>query len=222
MKRLAVSVEGQTEESFVNTVLADHLRPLKVEPTPILVGLARGGRGGDISVGRLAADMARLYWNFDRVTSLVDFYGFRGKESRTVDDLEQLLCKEIQTRVSDSWDQRKVVPYVQKHEFEGLLFSDVSAFRAVTDASEADVVRLGRIRSNFPTPEDINDSPDTAPSKRIAKVIPRYGKVLHGPLVAEEIGLTTIREQCPRFGNWISRLESLDDPTATPSERAPP
>ena len=119
--------------------------------------------------------------------------------------------------VSHSWDQRKVVPYVQKHEFEGLLFSDVRAFRVVTNASEADVVRLGRIRSDFPTPEDINDSPDTAPSKCIGKVIPRYGKVLHGPLVAEEIGLETIREQCPRFGNWISCLESLDDPSPTQS-----
>ena len=59
MIRLAVSVEGRTEEEFVKGILADHLREAGVEPTPFLIGRARGkGRpgGGAVSVERLASE----------------------------------------------------------------------------------------------------------------------------------------------------------------------
>ena len=92
MIRLAVSVEGQTEEEFVNDVLAESLRP-RVEPRPVLLGRARSGGagGGDVHVERLVSDMVHLRRSFDAVTSLVDFYGFRDKEDRTVEALEEYL-----------------------------------------------------------------------------------------------------------------------------------
>ena len=204
MIRLAILVEGQTEEEFVKSVLADHLRPIGVEPIPILLG-------GDVNAARLTKHMADSYWSFDFVTSLVDFYGFNGKGNRTVEELEEHLNERIQTRVGDHWDQRRVVPYVQKYEFEGLLFSDVNAFRATTYASEGSITQLSKVRSRFPTPEDINDDPNTAPSKRIANAIPSYRKYLNGPLVARELGLDVIREECPRFREWVGRLESLGE-----------
>lgn len=103
---------------------------------------------------------------------------------------------------------RDVFPYVQAHEFEGLLFSDVTAFRAL-GASSRDIGTLAEFRQRFPTPEDINDSRHGAPSKRIARVLRGYRKPLHGPLIAKKIGLETIRQQCPRFDAWMSRLEAL-------------
>ena len=51
-------------------------------------------------------------------------------------------------------------PYVQVHEFEGLLFSHVDAFEAVFD--NAPMRDLRSIRFAFKTPEDINDGKDTA------------------------------------------------------------
>ena len=210
MIRLAISVEGQTEEEFVKSVLASHLRPLCVEPTAVLIGRARSGSGGgNVSIDSLASDMVNLYRNFDVVTSLVDFYGFRGKNDRTVDELEHHLKQEIQTRIGHGWDQRKVIPYVQMHEFEGLLFSEVRAFATAIDAPEASVGRLEQVRSRFRTPEEINDDPNTAPSKRIAAAIPGYQKRLHGPLVAMDTGLNAIRGECRRFDEWVTRLESL-------------
>ncbi len=205
MIRLAISVEGQTEEEFVNTVLVDHLRPKGVEPQPILLG----GSGGDVTVERLARDMARLYWDFDFVTSLVDFYGFRGKGSATVDELEKIIDEKVNDHVRRSWDQSRVFSYVQQHEFEGLLFSDASAFARLIDVPDGAVDALGEIRSQFPTPEDINDNSDTAPSKRIVRLIPRYQKIVDGSLLAEAIGLETIRAACPRFNAWVTRLEAL-------------
>lgn len=205
MIRLAVSVEGETEEDFVNGTLAHHLQRNGVYATPILLGRARYGvgGGGDVRLDRLAREMRYLQRSFDAVTSLVDFYGFRDKGSRTADEL----VLAIQERIGQS-DERFVFPYVQLHEFEGLLFSDVRAFGKALDG--VPLSELAAIRSEFPTPEDINDDPATAPSKRIGRLIPRYRKRLHGPSIADEIGLDTIRKECARFDVWLRRLESLD------------
>ena len=116
MIRLAISVEGPTEKEFVKSILADHLRTMEVEPTPIVIGSRV--KGGNVSVERLVSDMVHLHWSFDAVTSLVDFYRFRRKGERTVDELEEHLGQEIRRKVPD---QKTVIPYVQKHEFEGLL-----------------------------------------------------------------------------------------------------
>ena len=205
MIRLAISVEGQTEEEFVKRVLWDHLWPKGVDPQPVLLG----GRGGDVTVERLARDMAKLLPSFNCVTSLVDFYGFRDKGSATVDDLQKRIDAKVNDHVRRSWDQSRVFPYVQQHEFEGLLFSDVSAFASLISVPDDAVDALRGIRSQFPTPEDINDNSNTAPSKRIVKLIPRYQKVVDGSLLAEEIGLETIRAACPRFNAWVTRLEAL-------------
>ena len=129
MIRLAVSVEGRTEEEFVKTVLAGHLREYGVEPVPILLGRARGvSGGGNVSVERLAPEMRDLYRSFNAVTSLVDFYGFRGREDReTVDALENRLGEALRRAIRE-YDSRRVIPYIQQHEFESLLFSDVDSF----------------------------------------------------------------------------------------------
>lgn len=217
MIRLAISVEGRTEEEFVKGVLAGHLRTAEVEPTPILIGIARrAGRGGDVSVENLASDMARLYLDpgFHAVTSLVDLYGFRGPEdAKTVDESEERVCRAILEKLPDAPDPRRIIPYVQQYEFEGLLFSDVDAFRVI-GASAGSLQALRTIRGQFPTPEDINDHPDTAPSKRIAGVMQRYetrgyGKIRDGFLIAGETGLDAIRWECRRFDEWVSRLETL-------------
>lgn len=212
MTRLAVSVEGQTEEEFVKRVLAGHLRTRRVESTPILLGRARGrSGGGNVSSDRLVSEMAWLLHSFDAVTSLVDFYGFRGKGDGSADDLEAHLRREIAERIGADRDQRLVVPYLQRHEFEGLLFSNVEVFERQVGFPSGCGGELQAVRERFATPEDIDDHPRTAPSKRIAKVIPRYRKPLHGPLLAEEIGLDRIRAECPRFHAWVMRLESLEN-----------
>ena len=213
MIRLAISVEGRTEEEFVNKVLVPHLRGSGVEPIPILLGRARGrSGGGNVSVERLVPEMALLFSSFDAVTSLVDFYGFHRKGDKTVDELKEDLTRQIRQALGHRWDPEKVIPYLQQHEFEGLLFSDVDVFAKAINVTEKSVEELRKVRAAFTTPEDINDNSDTAPSKRIVKVIPQYQKVVDGPLLAMETGLVTIRDECPRFNCWVASLESLGNP----------
>jgi hypothetical protein len=94
------------------------------------------------------------------------------------------------------------------HEFEALLFSDPQRFAQGIERRDLAAEFLA-IREEFESPEDINDSADTAPSKRIMKLLPRYQKPLFGPLAVMEIGLSVIRKECHHFNNWLERLESL-------------
>lgn len=207
---MAIVVEGETEEEFVKAVLMDYLSTHGVASHPIRLRGRSGPSGGTISVDRLAGQMARLQWNFDFVTSLVDLYGFRGRqEHEQVEELERRIDTAVDERIARDWDRSRVFSYVQKHEFEGLLFSKVSAFLEIPDIPYGSIESLQSTRAGFLTPEDIDDGPETAPSKRILKLVPGYRKRLYGPLIAEETGLTRIREECPRFNSWVSRMESL-------------
>ena len=163
MIRVAISVEGPTEAEFSKTVLATHLRMCGIEAKPVLIGRAGGhsSGGGNVSVARLASEMAHLSHSFDAVTSLVDFYGFRGKRDMTVEELEKAVCEEAQRKICGN--RIGVLPYIQKHEFEGLLFSDVAAFSVLADMPRGSVDLLGNIRKGFDTPEDINDNHASAP-----------------------------------------------------------
>lgn len=203
MIRLAISVEGETEEEFVKQALADYLRPSGVEPIPYLLM-------GNVSVPRLSGEMARLLPDHDAVTSLVDFYGFQGKNrGESAEELEGRVLIAIRSNPRIMPASLPVKPYVQRHEFEGLLFSDVETFEVLPNVLNAALERLRGIRECFTTPEDINDSSLTAPSKRISEAIPGYSKRVHGPLLAEEIGLDRMRAECPRFNDWLTWIEAL-------------
>ena len=71
MIRLAISVDGHTEETSVNEILAKDLRPMEVEPCPVRIGCARSaGRGnvvgGCFGIKRLVADMVLFALEFRR------------------------------------------------------------------------------------------------------------------------------------------------------------
>ena len=116
---------------------------------------------------------------------------------------------EAQTHIRYGFDAHYVRPYVQMYEFEALLFSDISKFKLHEDWNKQSERKLQRVYDDFETPEDINDGVQTAPSKRLDKILPGYSKILKGPLIAENIGLDKIREECPLFNEWIGELEEL-------------
>lgn len=118
----------------------------------------------------------------------------------------------LETAFKNDINHKKLLPYIQLFEFEGLLFSDVQAidecFTLTLDAP-SQLEKLHHIRSQYPTPEHINDGDNTAPSKRLSALYPIYDKVLHGSLISETIGLNKLRQECPHFDKWVSCLEHL-------------
>ena len=104
--------------------------------------------------------------------------------------------------------QRKFLAYFSLHEFEALLFV-VPALIAKSIGGEDYTQELETVKSTFASPEEIDDDPLTAPSKRIKKYYPQYDKPFHGPLIALEIGLELIRAECPHFNEWLAKLEAV-------------
>jgi hypothetical protein len=68
---------------------------------------------------------------------------------------------------------------------------------------------LKAVRGKVQSPEEIDDGPETAPSKRILQVLPRFSKSSDGPAAAREIGLELMRQECPHFARWLTRLEQV-------------
>jgi hypothetical protein len=211
MIRVCIICEGQTEVEFVNRCLEPYLRPSGVSAYGTLLS-ARSGRhrGGRVTVDRLASKISLHYSEADRVTTLVDFYGFQDRGVRGRAQLEADIAAAGQA-ITTGYDPRFVLPYVQMHEFEGLLFTNPADFEWAEDGWSDEVKNaLLAVAQAFSSPEDINDSPETAPSKRILSIFPAgsYSKPEHGPLIAEATGIDAIRAKCPAFNEWVRELQA--------------
>ena len=226
MTRLLVHVEGETEESFVKEVLKEYLTGRGY--TDVGARILGNARLRDRRGGIRGWDSARRdilnHLKDDpgcRATTMVDYYGlpqggpgaWPGRElagrrpfllkAATVQDA---LLADICGELGDGFDPRRFVPYVMMHEFEALLFSDCARFGEGIGHPDL-FPHLQAIRDGFDSPEAINDSPIAAPAKRVAALVDGYSKPLHGTLAVLEIGLHTIRAECPHFHNWLERLE---------------
>ena len=218
--RLHIIVEGKTEENFVNRILKPHLGDFLVGASAVVVTTSRkrGKRGGLSDYKKPRNDIIRLTKqekNDDvRFTTMFDLYGlpknFPGNAAAAQSDPFER-AKALEDALAQDIDDRRFIPYIQLHEFEALLLSDPGKLKSQFDGSADAIARLATMAARFPSPEHINDSSTTAPSKRIIRAIPEYDgrKASAGPIVAEKIGLPTIRAKCAHFANWLAKLENL-------------
>lgn len=227
MARILVHVEGETEETFVKEVLAPHLLPLGHFAEARLMGNARlrSRRGGirpwpptlqDI-VRHLTGDQGVI------VTTMVDYYALpqsgpgawpgRAEAANLsfptrASTICSALSADVAAAMGHAFNQSRFLPYVMMHEFEAMLFSDCDRFaHGIGQPHLASRFRV--VREKYTSPEEINDSPITAPSKQVIGILPNYQKPFHGNLAILEIGLDRIRSECRTFDEWISRLEQL-------------
>lgn len=224
--RLLVHVEGQTEEVFVNEALAPYLFDrgyTSVSARLLGNSRLRARRGGIASWNVVRSDIANHLKQDSGAlaTTIVDYYalpagtnGWPGRDassalalSEKASLIESAVSADLGAFMGAEFSLGRFVPYIAMHEFEGLLFSDCAGF---ADGLGKPALRshLEEVRNAFESPEHINDSPLTAPSKRVLAIDPTYQKTLHGPLAALYIGIDAIRAQCPGFERWIARLEA--------------
>ncbi len=226
VSRLLIHVEGETEETFVNEILAPHLyRNGFTKVSARLVGNARlrDRRGGIRAWSAVRKDILNhLKEDPDCLaTTMVDYYAlprqgdraWPGRDtagtlpfSQKAITVENALLVDVCNELGDRFDSRRFIPFVMMHEFEGLLFSDCEGFSRGIGRPELED-EFQAIRDQFASPEEINDSPITAPSKRVEGLVTGYNKPLLGTLAILEIGLNTIRAECPHFHSWLTCLE---------------
>lgn len=138
---------------------------------------------------------------FDEAQSIIDVHN-------RVLFLEEALAQDI--------NRPKFIPYIQLHEFEALILTDLDKIRNYfldVPSINRHISELKKEISSFSNPEEINSGSNTAPSKRLIQHIPRYDKVkaTAGPFIATEIGHNLLRNKCPHFGYWLDKIENLKD-----------
>ncbi|HVW51648.1 MAG TPA: DUF4276 family protein [Trinickia sp.] len=220
MVELIIICEGQTEERFVTDVLAPALAPTAIYASARMIPTSPNSRGGSLNYDRVKRALRNtLLERVDTfVTTFFDLYalgstfgGFADTRGRAPTErasaIERWLHEEIVAYAKCR--PERFLPHVQPHEFEALLFSDVESLCQVEPEWASHTETLARVRDGVDDPEWINDSPHTAPSKRLNVLSPRYRKRQHGPVAAATIGLDKIREQCPHFRRWYERILGL-------------
>ena len=114
----------------------------------------------------------------------------------------------VEGQTEEEFVKTMIVSHLQSYDVYSQPIQLLGAVSAPRDAT----MQLHDVRMQFrspKSPEDINDNKNTAPSKRIQRIVPQYNKIADGTRVAKNIGLEKIRAACPRFGAWVAKMERL-------------
>lgn len=221
MKKIFIVTEGQSETNFVRRVMAPYFagRCVLIPNTVVTKIDSRQGKmykGGVSDYYQirktLMKTLAASAKNSDSyVTTMFDFYGLPtdvpgvadAKRMNNPYEKVELIEKEIQK--AEGYDERYFFPYIALHEFEAMLFSDITKLEETY--FEYDLTALKECTKKQNNPELINDSAETAPSKRIINCINCFDKANVGVDVLEKIGIENIAEKCRHFSEWMKRME---------------
>lgn len=220
MKRAHCIVEGPTEVQVFSSLLAPYI--LEQTGAYVLFTPIKHTGGGIVKFSKILPELREHLKDRQKiVTTYFDYYGihenhgFKNYQAAKIETSNPSIGVELleigmtETLQENGIDTRNFIPYIQLHEFEALLFSSDEGFNFQFD-NPMIISKLKDVRNRFPNPEDINDNPQTAPSKRIIKILEKYGekyvKTSDGESIAFEIGIEEMLNKCPRFNNWVNAL----------------
>ena len=219
MRQVALVVEGQTEEQFVQHVLSACV-PSDVYLTPLIVrtgrtarGVAKGGGHWKHYRPKIHNLLREPHW--DVVTTMIDYYGYPGDAPGRGVPAGKSLQERVESReramaedLGAESDER-FLPFVMLHEFETLVLTactqlpDVFGDPAVPRSAR-------RVLSQFDDePERINEGPATAPARRVEKLLPGYSKPQDGVAILAEADMDEVMKLCPHFARWVTKLREL-------------
>ena len=125
-------------------------------------------------------------------------------KNSSMDFLEKSMLESI----GDDFRHR-YLPYIQLHEFEGLLFNDIKIFYEQIPTNE--LVGKDELKKLLTILQTGNDkryersfylTQANANSKG-------YNKIVYGDILADAIGLENIRKRSHRFNQWLRKIEDL-------------
>ena len=211
MPRLIFIVEGDSEQRFINEHLVSYLAlkfpGVSMHAQKITTNRKKHVKGGNVNYELLKNEIRRTYAQRGvLITTFMDFFRLPTDYPGYTQDVKQISQIENAIRIdcSNVIPPTSFLPYLQKHEFETLLFANSAGFSKVVDGAEMN--KILNVLKKFSTPEDINGSPETAPSKRLLSIF-NYKKVADSALVMKDVDIDALRKRCPRFDAWVGRLE---------------
>ncbi|TAF98159.1 MAG: DUF4276 family protein [Cytophagia bacterium] len=223
--RLNITTEGPSEMEFAKKYLAEYLAPFGVivDARSVMTSKNRFKkyRGGLSSYERVKNDV--LNWIKEEsknegvfFTTMFDLYALPNDFPNFETSLKQknpyTRIEFLEKSLSDDINVRNFIPYLQLHEFEALLLANPKNLAVEYDNAETKIQQLEHLLSTHQgNPELINTGTETAPSKQIIKLIPEYkgNKVTVGVHLAGFDGIGFLKQKCPHFDKWVTKLEQL-------------
>lgn len=215
MRAVYIICEGQTEEEFVNSILRPYFIGFQIyDVRPILMSTSKGYKGGDVNYDRLKFNVDELLAREKDVlvTTFIDFFRLKSdfpkfEEALSLQDKMERV-KFLEQALAENINHQRFVPYIQLHEFEGLLFAAKDGFEFLPDLKKTHLDRLLLAVDEKKNPEELNDGELTAPSKRLEQLIPGFdkNKPFYGGIIAEVNTINPILERCSRFRSWMEIL----------------
>ena len=227
VKIVHVLCEGQTEQGLVEEVLKPYLMAngiTSVKSVLVTTNKKKNARGGLVTYQHAFDDLSIMLKShtdgeYERhiFTTMFDLYAlpddFPGyAESHSVVDRYSRVAS-FERAFYDAIGSKRFVPYIQLHEYEALVFCGLDYLPLMYKGCERDIERLKSELAIVRNPELVNDSPESAPSKRIIKAVEgnnrahfNYDKPKAGKFVAQKVGIEALRARCPHFNGWIEKL----------------
>lgn len=193
MSRVLALVEGQTERAFLDSVLKPHLASAGIYLSARVSGKPGKQKGGVRPFASVARELSALLKQDGEayLTTMFDYYGMPGDwpglaavrglaTAQIPATIESAITLTLRQELGDSGRiAERFIPYIQMHEFEALLFATPAVL--ATAINRPDLTNtFTDIVSRCNGCETIDNSPSTAPSKRIISVYPSYAKVSMG------------------------------------------
>jgi len=216
-----VVAEGYTEKRFIEKVLSPYLATKNIFMQSPMVGKP-GQKGGDVRFSRMEKDFAmHLKQRKETYVSMfVDYYGIKTdwpglddarqctSPKGIADAMNRATWERVVAKFTEQGAGHRFIPFIAVHEFEALLFSDVEILAAQL---KVDKSAVEKILKECGAPENINNSFDSTPYKRLKRLYAPYKKKTTGITIANLIGIEKMRSKCPLFDEWLTTLEKLQE-----------
>lgn len=223
---LNILCEGQTEERFVGKVLKPYLKDkgIVVKSRLLVTSRKKNAQGGILSYAQVIRDLQT--WmkeakdnshekNF--FTTMFDWYRLPNDFPAWDEAKRQSDCynsiERLEAAFGQNVNKENFVPYIQLHEFEALVFCGLDSLKEAYPGCDKEIEGLKKVLAdNGNNPEKINNSLETAPSKRLKKALSKrynYDKIKSGTEITEETGIDALRKSCPHFNEWLGKIERL-------------
>lgn len=217
-KKVLVLLEGQTEEGFVKRVLGPYLVSKEIFLLPTIIKTKKEIRGPDHKGGvnsyqQVKRDLAPLLndTSADIVTTMIDYYAlptnFPGYDLRPNGSCFERV-EFMETEFANDINNTKFIPYLQLHEFETLIFACADKLPIAFIDVASKIAQVTAINDAHNSPEEINENPNTTPSKRLKIIFSEYQKTFHSQLILSQTNIEDIRSKCAHFNSWLVKLET--------------
>jgi Domain of unknown function (DUF4276) len=217
-----IIAEGPSEELFIKRVIAPSFQNLSIYLKPLTLETSLNASGGALNFDRLKRNARNILAAHPKayLTTLIDLYALptdfpsflHAQKLPSAREKASFLATQLDSELIEHTNCRaeRILTHIQPYEFEGLFFSNPQALSQTVPEWHVYRQKLQGVRDQFETPEHINNSIETKPSKRLEDLLtPRYKKTRHAALIGQKIGLSAIEKECPHFAAWLQQLRDL-------------